>query len=508
MLPFEDGWHTRGNVCRLRSRYKTFYRVYGMEEVSPQLVYQSPLVTRNASAEMLEVFSPQRKFSTWRRIWLALAEAQQQLGLPIADEQINQMRAHLDDVDFAEAARQEQRLRHDVMAHLHTFAKVAPAAKAIMHLGATSMDIVDNTDVLLLRDALEITVRKLAAVIDRLANFAMATRDLPVLSYTHIQPAQPSTLGKRAVLWCYDFVLALADLELRLQTLMLRGIKGTTGTQASFLELFAGDQEKVRRLEFAVAEKLGFKRVHPVSGQTYSRIVDVQIIASLAAVGAAAHKMAQDVRLLSAFKEVDEPFDEEQVGSSAMAYKRNPVLCERVTGLARWLMGIVTQPLFTAAQQMFERTLDDSSNKRLSVPEAFLTTDAILDILFKVSGGLVVNRSVIEQRLNAELPFMATENVLMAAVKAGGDRQDLHERIRRHSMAAALQVKEMGKPNDLIERLRGDAAFSGVDLSHVMDARQYIGRSAQQVDEFVSQIVEPIRQRYRGKLERKVTIKV
>ncbi len=479
-----------------------------MEEIFSQLVYQSPLVTRNASAEMLEVFSPQRKFSTWRRIWLALAEAQQQLGLPIADEQLNQMRAHLDDVDFAEAARQEQRLRHDVMAHLHTFAKVAPAAKAIMHLGATSMDIVDNTDVLLLRDALEIIVRKLAAVIDRLAVFAVANRDLPVLSYTHIQPAQPSTLGKRAVLWCYDFVLTLADLELRLQTLMLRGIKGTTGTQASFVELFGGDQEKVRRLEFAVAEKLGFKRVHPVSGQTYSRIVDVQIIASLAAVGAAAHKMAQDVRLLSAFKEVDEPFDEEQVGSSAMAYKRNPVLCERVTGLARWLMGIVTQPLFTAAQQMFERTLDDSSNKRLSVPEAFLTTDAILDILFKVSGGLVVNRSVIEQRLNAELPFMATENVLMAAVKAGGDRQDLHERIRRHSMAAALQVKEMGKSNDLMERLRGDPAFAGVELSQVMDARQYIGRSAQQVDEFVHQIVEPIQQRYRGKLERKVTIKV
>ena len=479
-----------------------------MEEIFSQLVYQSPLVTRNASAEMLEVFSPQRKFSTWRRIWLALAEAQQQLGLPITDEQLNQMRAHLDDVDFAEAARQEQRLRHDVMAHLHTFAKVAPAAKAIMHLGATSMDIVDNTDVLLLRDALEIIVRKLAAVIDRLAVFAVANRDLPVLSYTHIQPAQPSTLGKRAVLWCYDFVLTLADLELRLQTLMLRGIKGTTGTQASFVELFGGDQEKVRRLEFAVAEKLGFKRVHPVSGQTYSRIVDVQIIASLAAVGAAAHKMAQDVRLLSAFKEVDEPFDEEQVGSSAMAYKRNPVLCERVTGLARWLMGIVTQPLFTAAQQMFERTLDDSSNKRLSVPEAFLTTDAILDILFKVSGGLVVNRSVIEQRLNAELPFMATENVLMAAVKAGGDRQDLHERIRRHSMAAALQVKEMGKSNDLMERLRGDPAFAGVELSQVMDARQYIGRSAQQVDEFVHQIVEPIQQRYRGKLERKVTIKV
>ncbi len=484
------------------------FRVYGMENVLSQQVYQSPLVARNASREMLFVFSPQRKFSTWRRIWLALAEAQQQLGLAITEEQLSQMRSHLDDIDFAEAARQEQRLRHDVMAHLHTFAKVAPAAKAIMHLGATSMDIVDNTDVLLLRDALEITVSKLAAVIDKLAEFAAANRDVPVLSYTHIQPAQPSTLGKRAVLWCYDFVLVLADLELRLQTLMLRGIKGTTGTQASFLELFANDHEKVRELEFAVAEKLGFKRVHPVSGQTYSRIVDVQIVASLAAVGAAAHKMAQDIRLLSAFKEVDEPFEEEQIGSSAMAYKRNPVLCERITGLARWLMGIVSQPLFTAAQQMFERTLDDSSNKRLSIPEAFLATDAILDILFKVSGGLVVNHKIIKQRLNAELPFMATENLLMAAVKVGGDRQDIHERIRKHSMAAAREVKEFGRPNDLINRLRTDSAFANVDLTQVMDARQYIGRSSQQVDEFVVQIVEPIRQRYRGKLERKVTIKV
>ncbi len=479
-----------------------------MEEASAQQVYQSPLVTRNASLEMLQVFSPQRKFSTWRRIWLALAESQQQLGLAVTDEQLAQMRAHLDDIDFAEAARQEQRLRHDVMAHLYTFAKVAPAAKAIMHLGATSMDIVDNTDVLLLRDALEIAVNKLAAVIDRLAVFALANRDVPVLSYTHVQPAQPSTLGKRAVLWCYDFVLALADLELRLQTLMLRGIKGTTGTQASFLELFSGDQEKVRRLEFAVAEKLGFKRVHPVSGQTYSRIVDVQIIASLAAVGAAAHKMAQDIRLLSAFKEVDEPFEDEQVGSSAMAYKRNPVLCERVTGLARWLMGIVSQPLFTAAQQMFARTLADSSNKRLSIPEAFLTADAILDILFKVSGGMVVNHNVIQQRLNAELPFMATENVLMDAVKSGGDRQELHERIRKHAIAAAQQVKELGRPNDLIDRLKADPAFASVDMNSVMNARQYIGRSAEQVDEFVAQIVEPIRQRYRGKLERKVTIKV
>ncbi len=479
-----------------------------METPSEMLVYQSPLVTRNASAEMLEVFSPQRKFSTWRKIWLALAEAQQQLGLPISAEQIAQLKAHLTDIDFDEAARQERKLRHDVMAHLHTYAKAAPAAKAILHLGATSMDIVDNTDVLLLRDALDIIARKLAIVIDNIASFAAQWRDLPVLAYTHLQPAQPTTLGKRAVLWCYDFVLCLGDIELRQQTLMLRGIKGTTGTQASFLELFEGDHEKVRKLEFAVAEKLGFKRVHPVSGQTYSRIIDVQVVSSLAALGAAAHKLAQDVRLLAAFKEVEEPFEDEQVGSSAMAYKRNPVLCERITGLARWLMGLVQQPLFTAAQQMLERTLDDSSNKRLSIPEAFLTTDAILDVLVHVSRGLVVNQNVIAQRLAAELPFMTTENILMAAVKAGGDRQDLHERIRRHSMAAGAEVKQHGQPNDLIARLKADPAFKAVDMADVMDPRKYTGRSAQQVDEFIRQIVEPIRQRYQGRLKHDVVLKV
>ncbi len=471
-------------------------------------VYENPLVTRNASPEMLEVFSPQRKFSTWRRIWLALAESQKELGLPVFDQQLQEMRQHLDDIDYAEAARQEQRLRHDVMAHLHTFAKVAPAAKAIMHLGATSMDIVDNTDVLLLRDGLDIILQKLANVIDALGEFAAKWRDLPVLSYTHLQPAQPSTLGKRAVLWCYDFVLALADLELRRQTLMLRGIKGTTGTQASFLELFDGDHEKVKRLEALVAEKLGFNRVHPVSGQSYSRLVDVQVLASLAGVAAAAQKMSLDIRLASAFKELDEPFETEQVGSSAMAYKRNPVLCERATGLARWLMGMAQQPLMTAGQQMFERTLDDSSNKRLSIPEAFLTADAILDILLVVVRGLIVNEKVIEQRLAAELPFMVTENVLMTAVKAGGDRQDLHERIRQHSIAAAQQVKQHGKENDLIARLKDDSAFASVDVGRIMDARRYIGRSPQQVDEFISQTVGPIRQRYTANLGRKVALKV
>ncbi len=479
-----------------------------MDANSAHQTYQSPLSTRNASPEMLSVFSAQRKFSTWRRIWLALAEAEQEVGLPISDAQLDQMRAHLDDIDFEEAARQEARLRHDLMAHLHTYAKVAPLAKPILHLGATSMDIVDNTDVLLLRDGLEIISHKLANLIDALAIFAETWKTLPVLSYTHIQAAQPSTLGKRAVLWCYDFVLALGDIELRRETLMLRGIKGTTGTQASFLQLFEGDHEKVRQLEYAVAARLGFNRVHPVSGQTYSRIVDVQVIASLAAVGAAAHKMAQDIRLLSAFKEVDEPFEEFQVGSSAMAYKRNPVLTERVTGLSRWLMGIVQQPLFTAAQQMFERTLDDSSNKRLSIPEAFLCCDAILDLMIHVTRGLVVNTQIIRRRLDDELPFMATENILMAAVKTGADRQDIHERIRSHSQLAAQQVKEFGKSNDLMQRLKGDAAFSKVDLSDAVAPEKFIGRSVEQVDEFLAYTVAPIRKRYVGQLDHKVRLKV
>ncbi|HVX87171.1 MAG TPA: adenylosuccinate lyase [Phycisphaerae bacterium] len=470
--------------------------------------YQSPLVTRNASPEMLSVFSAQRKHSTWRRIWLALAEAEKSLGLPITEEQIADMRAHLDDIDFEEAGRQEARVRHDLMAHLHTFALAAPKAKPILHLGATSMDIVDNTDVLLTRDALEILAKKTANLIDALGTFAGKYRDLPCLAYTHIQPAQPTTVGKRAILWTYDFVLCLAEIELRLSTLMLRGIKGTTGTQASFLELFEGDHEKVKKLEYAVAERLGFSRVHPVSGQSYSRIVDAQVLGSLATLAAAAHKMAVDLRLLAAFKEMDEPFEEEQVGSSAMAYKRNPVLAERVTGLSRFLMNLVGNPLQTAAEQMFERTLDDSSNKRITIPEAFLTADAILDILIHVSRGLVVNKAVIAGRLDAELPFMATENVLMAAVKAGGDRQDLHERIRKHSHAAARQVKQEGKPNDLLMRLQTDDAFSGAELNSAMNPLLYVGRSVQQVDEFIRHTIDPIRQRYTGKLQHPVRIKV
>lgn len=470
--------------------------------------YQSPLVTRNASPEMLSVFSAQRKHSTWRRIWLALAEAEKSLGLPITEEQIADMREHLDDIDFEEAARQEARVRHDLMAHLHTFAMAAPKAKPILHLGATSMDIVDNTDVLLTRDALEILAKKTANLIDALGTFAAKYRDLPCLAYTHIQPAQPTTVGKRAILWTYDFVLCLAEIELRLSTLMLRGIKGTTGTQASFLELFEGDHEKVKKLEYAVAERLGFSRVHPVSGQSYSRIVDAQVLGSLATLAAAAHKMALDLRLLAAFKEMDEPFEEEQVGSSAMAYKRNPVLAERVTGLARFLMNLVGNPLQTAAEQMFERTLDDSSNKRITIPEAFLTADSILDILIHVSRGLVVNKAVIAGRLDAELPFMATENMLMAAVKGGGDRQDLHERIRKHSHAAARQVKQEGKPNDLLLRLQSDSAFSGAELNSAMNPLLYVGRSVQQVDEFIRHTIDPIRQRYTGKLQHPVRLKV
>lgn len=478
------------------------------EPINPNTIWQSPLVSRNASRAMLEIFSPQRKFSTWRKLWLALARAQQELGLPITDAQLDEMKAHLEDIDFAEAARQEARVRHDVMAHLHTFGKVCPTAKPIMHLGATSMDIVDNTDVLIMRDAMHLIGRKLATLIGEMGKFAHTHRQLPCLAYTHLQPAQPTTVGKRAILWCYDFVLVLGDLEVRQKALMLRGIKGTTGTQASFLELFNGDHEMVGKLDFLVAEKLGFERVHPVSGQTYSRIVDVQVLATLGALAAAAHKYAVDIRLLCAMKEIEEPFEDEQVGSSAMAYKRNPALTERATGLSRWLIGMVQQPLMTAAEQMFERTLDDSSNKRLSIPEAFLTADAILDILIHVTRGLVVNPKVIESRLQAELPFMMTENLLMDAVKAGGDRQDLHERIRTHSMAAAKVVKQEGKPNDLLARLQADSAFAKVNIGEAMDPLRYVGRSPEQTEEFVRGVISPITQRYEGQLIETVSMKV
>ena len=470
--------------------------------------YVSPLESRYASLAMRELFGDQKKFSTWRRIWLSLAEAQHELGLSVSREQLDQMRAHLDDIDFDAAAAYEKKLRHDVMAHIHAFGDVAPLARPILHLGATSQTVVDNTDLLLMREALGLLVAQLANVIDALGSFAAKYRDLPCLGFTHYQAAQLTTVGKRATLWCSDFLRDLAEIEYRLDTIEFRGIKGTTGTQASFLALFGGDHAKVKELERRVAAKMGFSKISPVTGQTYSRKIDAAVVASVAGIGASVHKFANDVRLLANLKEMEEPFESTQVGSSAMAYKRNPMRCERATGLARWLMDISVSTLHTAAEQWFERTLDDSANKRLSVPEAFLTADAILQIVLNVAQGLVVYPATITAHVAAELPFMATENILMAGVQRGGDRQDLHERIRRHSQTAGEQVKMHGLPNDLIVRLKGDEAFADIDIDAVLNPRDFVGRAPEQVDEFIAECVEPVRVKYRAVLGQKADLKV
>jgi len=458
--------------------------------------YDNPLTARYASPEMSEVFSPQRKASTWRRLWVALAEAEAALGLPIAAGQIEQLRAHIDDVDFDKAREYERRLRHDVMAHVHTYGDACPEARGIIHLGATSCFVTDNTDLLLLREALTLVRRKLVAVIDRLGRFAAEHRALPCLGFTHFQPAQPTTVGKRACLWAYDLVLDLAEVEHRLASLRARGVKATTGTQASFLRLFNGDHEKVRRLERLVCEKMGFAESYAVTGQTYPRKIDAQVLSALSGIAQSAHKAATDLRLLAHRKEIEEPFEREQIGSSAMAYKRNPMRCERICSLARFVMTLESSPAQTLATQWLERTLDDSANRRLVIPQAFLATDAVLILYQNVAAGLVVYPKVIAANLAAELPFMATENILMAAVAAGGDRQELHERIRRHSQAAAAVVKQQGGPNDLLDRLEQDEAFADVDLRSVLDPAAFIGRAPQQVDEFIAAEIDPIRARY------------
>ena len=462
--------------------------------------YESPLTGRYAGEQMRRLFSAQRKFSTWRRLWLALAEAQQELGLDISDKQLKEMAAHLEDIDFEAVARYEKQLRHDVMAHVHAFGDAAPAARPIIHLGATSQFVGCNTDLLLMREGMSILAGLLADVIDALGRFAERWRDLPCLGLTHYQPAQLTTVGKRATLWCYEFLMDLEEIEHRLESLAFRSAKGTTGTQASFLALFDGDQEKVKALERAVAEKMGFERICPVTGQTYSRKVDAQIAAALAGIGATVHKFCNDIRLLSGMKEIDEPFESSQVGSSAMPYKRNPMRCERATGLARFLMDVAASPLHTAAEQWFERTLDDSANKRIAIPEAFLAADGVLRIVLNVARGLVVYEGSIAARVAAELPFMATENILMAAVKAGGDRQELHERIRGHALAAGERVKVHGQANDLIERIKADEGFAKVDLAAALDPATFVGRAPQQVDEFIAARVEPVRRRYADRL--------
>jgi adenylosuccinate lyase len=471
-------------------------------------IYTSPLVERNASKEMAELFGPQKKFSTWRRIWLELAKAQKKLGLKISASQISEMARHLDDINFKKAAVYEKKVRHDVMAHIHTLADAAPKAAPIIHLGATSCDITDNADLIIIRDALQIIAGKLAGVINLLAQFAKKYKSLPTLGFTHFQPAQLTTVGKRATLWAYEFVMDLNEIEHRFDTLPFRGIKGTTGTQASFLALFDCDHKKVERLDKMVAAAFGFKNICAVTGQTYQRKIDTLIINALASIAQSAQKLCTDLRLLANLKEIEEPFEKSQVGSSAMAYKRNPMRCERVTALSRFVLSLATSPAQTASQQWLERTLDDSANRRLVIPESFLAIDGILEILTNVLDGLVVYPKVIASHVAAELPFMATENILMAAVKAGGHRQQIHEKIRRHSHEAAAQVKQLGKPNDLIDRLTADPAFAKVDFAKVLNPADYVGLAPRQVDNFIKQTVTPLIRKYRTQINRKVELHV
>ena len=459
--------------------------------------YMNPLCARYAGKEMQRLFSDDTKFSTWRRLWIALAESEQELGLPITDEQIAQMKEHITDIDYDFAAAREHEVRHDVMAHVHTYGKCCPNADKIIHLGATSCYVGDNTDIIIMRDAMKIVKRKLVKVIDQLAKFAEKYKDLPCLAYTHLQPAQLTTVGKRATLWCNELLMDLEDLDFQMGRLKLLGSKGTTGTQASFMELFHGDTDKVKKLEALIAEEMGFDAVVPVSGQTYSRKVDFAVCQVLAAIAQSAMKFGNDIRLLQSFKEIEEPFEKTQIGSSAMAYKRNPMRDERICSLARYVMCDVLNPAFTAGTQWFERTLDDSANKRIAVAEAFLGVDAILNIMLNVTdpeNGLVVYEKIIRKRVMAELPFMATENVIMDACEKGGDRQELHEHIRELSMIAGAHVKQDGLDNDLADLIAADPIFKVTreELDAIMKPENYIGRCPQQVEEFIANCVKPV----------------
>ncbi len=465
--------------------------------------YVNPLTERYASAEMSYIFSARFKFGTWRRLWLALAETEQELGLAITDEAIEAIRAHLDDFDLARAAQLERELRHDVMAHVHHLGEQAPAARGIIHLGATSAYVGDNTDLIQHREALTLVRRRLVNVVAALAEFARKYRDLPTLGFTHFQPAQPTTVGKRATLWIQDLLLDLEEIEFRLSTLRFRGVRGTTGTQASFLDLFEGDHQKVEELNRRVAERMGFERVYGVTGQTYTRKVDFAQLATLAGLAQSASKIAHDIRLLAHLKEVEEPFEEHQIGSSAMPYKRNPMRAERITALARHAITLVIDPAFTAATQWLERTLDDSANKRIAVPEAYLTTDAILLLLHNVASGLVVYPEMIRRRLMDELPFNPPENLMMRSVKRGGDRPELHEKVRRHAIAAGERVKMQGLENDLLDRIAADPAFGVTreELEEELRPERYVGRAPQQVDDFLAEWVAPVLERYGDDIE-------
>ena len=456
--------------------------------------YQSPLSERYASKEMQYIFSPDMKFRTWRKLWIALAETEKELGLNITDEQIEELKSHADDINYEVAKEREKIVRHDVMSHVYAYGQQCPKAKGIIHLGATSCYVGDNTDIIIMSEALKLVKKKLVNVIDELSRFADQYKSLPTLAFTHFQPAQPTTVGKRATLWMQEFTMDLADLDYVLGSLKLLGSKGTTGTQASFLELFEGDQEKIDKIDPMIAQKMGFEACYPVSGQTYSRKVDTRVMNVLAGIAASAHKFSNDIRLLQHLKEVEEPFEKTQIGSSAMAYKRNPMRSERIASLSRYVMVDALNPAITSATQWFERTLDDSANKRLSIPEGFLAIDGILDLCLNVVDGLVVYPKVIEKRLMSELPFMATENIMMDAVKAGGDRQELHERIRELSMEAGRNVKEKGLDNNLLELIAQDDAFnlSLEDLQKTMDPSKYVGRSPEQVDAFLKNVIAPI----------------
>ena len=472
--------------------------------------YVSPLSERYASKEMQYIFSPDMKFRTWRRLWIALAETEKELGLPITQEQIDELKAHKDDINYDVAKERERQVRHDVMSHVYAYGVQCPKAKGIIHLGATSCYVGDNTDIIVMTEALKLVKKKLVNVIAELAKFAEKYKDLPTLAFTHFQPAQPTTVGKRATLWMQEFMLDLEDLNYVLSTMKLLGSKGTTGTQASFLELFDGDQETIDKIDPMIAEKMGFKQCYPVSGQTYSRKVDTRVVNILAGIAASAHKFSNDIRLLQHLKEVEEPFEKSQIGSSAMAYKRNPMRSERIASLSRFVMVDAMNPAITSATQWFERTLDDSANKRLSVPEGFLAIDGILDLCLNVVDGLVVYPKVIEKRLRSELPFMATENIMMDAVKAGGDRQELHERIRELSMEAGKTVKVEGKDNNLLELIAADPAFnlSLEDLQKSMDPKKYIGRAKEQTERFVNTVVQPILDSHKELLGVKAEINV
>lgn len=456
--------------------------------------YESPFCTRYASKEMQYIFSADKKFTTWRRLWVALARAEMKLGLPVTQEQVDELEANVDNIDYETAAEREKLVRHDVMAHVYTYGLACPKAKGIIHLGATSCYVGDNTDVIIMRDALKVVKRKLINVLSQLSDFAMQYKDMPALAYTHLQPAQLTTVGKRATLWMNELLMDLDEIEYRINNLALLGSKGTTGTQASFMELFEGDTDKVKKLEELIAEEMGFDKVVPVSGQTYSRKVDSQIVSTLSGIAQSAMKFANDMRILQNFKEMEEPFEKNQIGSSAMPYKRNPMRCERITALARYVMIDSLNPAFTAGTQWFERTLDDSANKRISVAEGFLAIDAILNILINVTSGIVVYPKVIRARIMKELPFMASENIMMDAVKKGGDRQALHEKIRTYAMEAGKQVKELGLENDLIERILADPDFkiTREEIDAILMPENFTGRSSQQTEEFVNNLIKPI----------------